>query len=331
MLASGDVNAHFGTPSEDIELMPWIGPAGAGPENNQGVAFRESVLACKLAVVNSHEGRDSGPTQIGPRHSHRLDVWCVDEGLDQTAQKAIADKRLAARWAFGKNIDHIPLRLRVGLQLPATTQDASLFTPWGTEKLVTALKDIELRYPVLDEMHQWAMENEQVLQDLRSRNTVAAFEEHWALLSAQLRQTAQTHFLRDERIRKNFVSPTLLTLSDEKAMVLEQLHTQGLPICGVRHLRSWFRMWKIKVRAAKLTRRTRQRAHHDQKVFNQQIIADISISLEHEDPAEAWRLTRRLAGNNRGSRKRRYVAPLSAPAEKEDWDQYLSSRENKWN
>ena len=130
---------------------------------------------------------------------------------------------------------------------------------------------------------------------------------------------------------EQFVSPTLLTLSDEKAIVIEQLHTQGLPICGVRHLRSWFRMWKIKARAAKLTRRTRQRAHHDQKVYNQQIIADISISLEHEDPAEAWRLTRRLAGNNRGSRKRRYVAPLSAPAEKEDWGQYLSPRENGGN
>ena len=77
--------------------MPWIGPAGAEPENNQGVAFRESVLACKLVVVNSHEGHDSGPTQIGPSHFHRLNVWMFDEGLDQTVQKVIADKRLGTR------------------------------------------------------------------------------------------------------------------------------------------------------------------------------------------------------------------------------------------
>ena len=93
---------------------------------------------------------------------------------------------------------------------------------------------------------------------------------------------------------------------------------------GATVARAAIRVWRELVREGRTEREIARRVRQAKRKWLTDTKLELKQAVEDKDPASMWELTRRLAGTQRGPRKRRLNVPPAEVPSTGEWGEYLA-------
>ena len=297
-----------------------IGIVDPSEEDFNGRALKEILEFEHMTAINTFF--PAGATYYGRCNNSRIDYVCCPSMLLQHVWACYTWLTAARKLQlFGgyKLRDHIPLVVEVEYEL-RYEGDSQAFACWDQDQLMRGVSRGFAKYAFLDEVEEWAMQDDPQWHSMLAEDNPDSSYEY---LVNHIRSFATKHYAKVNKpaTYKPYEAARMAALQSRRTA---RISWDKIRVASTPTRYDVFSAWRVQSKLDSTTRACKKYKQQQQQAIDEQRAADLAYAVQQQDTASEWKISRLMAGNSSGPKKRKYNVPKCQQPDGADWASYLA-------